>query len=720
MRHVLQRLARRLCQWLFRVELRGWEHYPHHEPRLLIVANHVSYLDGMLLAAFLPDLPVFVINTHVARHWWVKPFIAITRHISVDTTNPHYLKTLIQHIRAGERVAVFPEGRLSLTGALMKIYEGPALAADKADAALLPVYIDGAQYSLLSRLGEIARRRLLPRIRLTMLPPRRLSAPPGSSRVRRRQLGRQLDELMVELAYAGMNIDQPLFLALLEARERHGDGRIVLEDAQRQCLDFRALLTRAFILAELLESDCAGQRNVGLLLPNAATAVVALLALHLRGQVPAILNFTAGSHDLLAACRTAQVRTVCTSRAFVAAANLDAQIAALAAQLTVLFLEDLQPRATLPTRLRGLLRARLPAWSFRRLAGTVRADDPAVILFTSGSEREPKGVTLSHRNLLANVAQVRAVFDITPRDVVLNTLPLFHAFGLTAATLTPLLLGARVILYPSPLHYHVIPELAYECHVTVLFGTNTFLMGYGRHADPYDFFNVRLVVMGAEALREETQRLWAEKFGLRISEGYGLTETSPVLAVNSRRHHRSGTVGKLLPGVEHYVETVEGIDDGGLLCVRGANVMLGYISPEQPGRLLPPRTGRGPGWYDTGDIARIDADGFVTLLGRVKRFAKLGGEMISLATVEQLAAGCWPEHQHAALSQPDPVKGERIVLLSTRQDADRQELIEAARRMGLGELYIPRQVLAVPEIPLLGSGKFDYPGIRRLAEDLMA
>ncbi len=720
MRHVLQRLARRLCRWLFRVELRGWEHYPHHEPRLLIVANHVSYLDGMLLAAFLPDLPVFVINTHVARQWWVKPFIAITRHISVDPTTPHYLKTLIQHIRAGERVAVFPEGRLSLTGALMKIYEGPALAADKADAALLPVYIDGAQYSLLSRLGGIARRRLFPRVRLTMLPPRRLSAPPGSSRARRRQLGRQLDELMVELAYAGMNIDQPLFLALLEARERHGDGRIVLEDAQRQCLDFRALLTRAFILAELLESDCAGQRNVGLLLPNAATAVVALLALHLRGQVPAILNFTAGSHDLLAACRTAQVRTVCTSRAFVAAANLDAHIAVLATQVTVLFLENLQPRATWPARLRGLLRARLPARSFRHMAGTVRADDPAVILFTSGSEREPKGVVLSHRNLLANVAQVRAVFDITPRDVVLNTLPLFHAFGLTAATLTPLLLGTRLILYPSPLHYHVIPELAYERHVTVLFGTNTFLMGYGRHADPYDFFNVRLVVMGAEALREETQRLWVEKFGIRISEGYGLTETSPVLAVNSRRHHRSGTVGKLLPGVEHYLEVVEGITDGGLLCVRGANVMLGYLLPEQPGRLLPPRTERGLGWHDTGDIARIDADGFVTLLGRVKRFAKLGGEMISLAMVEQLAAGCWPEHQHAALNRPDPVKGERIVLFSTRQDADRRELIEAARRMGLGELYIPRQVLTVPEIPLLGSGKFDYPGIRRLAEDLMA
>jgi len=726
MRHVLQRLARHLFQRLFRVELRGWEHYPHAEQRLLIVANHVSYLDGALLAAFLPDVPIFVINTQMARHWWVKPFIAVTRHISIDPTNSHYLKTLIQHLKAGERVVVFPEGRISVTGALMKIYEGPVLAADKADAALLPVYIEGAQYSLFSRLSGMVRRQWLPRIRLTMLPPRRLTTHATSSRARRRELSRQLDELMVELAYAGMNSDQPLVMALLEARERCGSRRIVLEDAQQQRLSWQALFTRAFILAELLAESSprpqAGEgpgERVGLLLPNTAAAVIALVALHLRGSVPVILNFTAGVHDLLSACRIARVRTVCTSRAFVVAASLDAQVAALSEQVTVLFLEDLRPQATLAVRLRGLARALTPVRSFRRLAGSVRADDPAVILFTSGSEREPKGVVLTHRNLLANFAQARAVLDITACDVILNALPMFHAFGLTTATLTPLLLGTRVILYPSPLHYHILPELSYERRATVLFGTNTFLMGYGRHADPYDFFSVRLVIMGAEPLRDETRRLWNEKFGIRISEGYGLTEASPVLATNSRRHHRSGTVGKLFPGLDYYLEPVAGITEGGLLCVRGANVMAGYLLPGQPGRLTPPRTERGPGWHDTGDIVRIDDDGFVTILGRAKRFAKLGGEMISLATVEQLAADCWPEQQHAALNLPDPVKGEHVVLLTTQRDADRQALVAMAHHEGLGELYIPRQVLTVREIPLLGSGKPDYPGARRLVEAMV-
>lgn len=720
MRRLLQRLVRFLFRHLFRVELRGWEHYPHDEPRLLIVANHVSYLDGALLAAFLPDMPIFVINTHMAQHWWVKPFIAITRHISIDPTNSHYLKTLIQHLKAGERVAVFPEGRITVTGALMKIYEGPALAADKADAALLPVYIDGAQYSWFSRLRGIVRRRLLPRIRLTMLPPRRLAASSDNGRLRRQQAGRQLDELMTELAYAGMNIDQPLPLAMLEAWERHGGRRAILDDAQKQRLGWRSLFIRALVLTELWQAPLAGQRQVGLLLPNANATLISLLALLLRNQTPVLLNFTMGGNELLSVCTTAGIRTICTSRAFVAAANLAPLTTLLSDHHAIIYLEDLQPLATWPLRLRGLWRALWPAASYRRLAGPVNANDPAVILFTSGSERQPKGVVLTHRNLLANIAQARAVFDITPCDIALNALPMFHAFGLNTATLTPLLLGARVILYPSPLHYGVIPEIAYDRRATVLFGTNTFLLGYGRTANPYDFFSVRAVIMGAEALREDTRRLWFEKFGVRIHEGYGLTETSPVLAANSNRHHRIGTVGKLFPGIDHVLEPVEGIAEGGVLQVRGANIMAGYLLAERPNHLRLPETARGPGWHDTGDIVRFDEDGFITILGRAKRFVKAGGEMVSLAAVEQLAAECWPQDQHAAIALPDPVKGEQIVLLTTHANADRSELIAAVRQHGLSELHIPRQLVSVDEMPLLASGKPHYQAIRRLVEPAVA
>ncbi|MDQ2695636.1 MAG: AMP-binding protein [Pseudomonadota bacterium] len=715
MQKMLKTLMRGVFQRLFRVRLRGFEHYPHGEPRVLIVANHVSFLDGALLSAFLPEVPVFVVNTHMAARWWVKPFVALTRHITIDPTNSHYLKTLIQHLKSGERVAIFPEGRITVTGALMKIYEGPALAADKAGAVILPVHIAGAEYTPLSRLKGKVRRRLFPPIRLTLLPPRRLDPGAVEGRARRLRLGRLLDDLMRELVYEGIFCRRPLFEAVVEARATHGGGSVVVEDSRRQPLNYRQLFARCFVLSALMARHSGGERRVGIMLPSAVGAVAAFLALHLRNQVPVVLNFTVGVQGLVAACQTAEVKTVYTSRAFIEGAKLEETVARLQEQVRVLFLEDLGDAATAAVRLRGLVQSLFPGRAYRRLAGPVTGDDPAVVLFTSGSEGLPKGVVLTHNNLLANHAQVCAMLALVPADRVLNALPLFHSFGLSTGTLVPLLSGIKVFLYPSPLHYHVIPELAYDQAASIVFGTNTFLLGYGRSADPYDFFATRLVVAGAEPLRPETRRLWAEKFGIRIIEGYGVTEAGPVLAANSFRHCRPGTVGLLMPGIDHYLEPVAGIANGGRLCVRGANVMAGYLFHDRPG-IHPPQTDRGPGWYDTGDIVSIDADGFVTIQGRARRFAKIGGEMVSLATVERLAGHAWSDEQHVAVNLPDPAKGEQIVLLTTRRNAVRPDLVKAARELGIGEIHIPRQVLAVEGMPLLGSGKLDYAAARRLAE----
>ena len=714
---LLQVLTRALCRLLFRVELTGWEHYPHGAERLLIVANHTSFLDGVLLSAFLPEVPVFVINTRMARRWWVRPFIAITRHIGIDPANPHYLKVLIQHLKDGERVAIFPEGRITVTGALMKTYEGPALAADKADAVIVPVHIEGAQYSLLSRLGGKVRRRLYPRIRLTMLPSRHLQAPAELSGRRRRQwLAQQLVELMEELMFAGANIDRTIIQALLEAKTIHGAGRVVLEDVRRRPLNYRQVLTQSFILHRLLATESRGEQHVALLLPTSTLLVCAFFALHLGGRVPVILNFTLGVRGLLAACRTAGVKTLYASRRFVGAVRLEEAMAQLDQELRVVYLEDRIKGLTTAARLQGWLRGLVPALACRRLAGSASGDDPAVVLFTSGTENNPKGVVLTHSNLLANRAQANAVLDLRPGEVFFNALPLFHAFGLTMGALLPLLNGMRLFLYPSPRHYHVIPELIYELGANIIISTNTFLQGYGGHADPYDFFSLRLVIAGAEPLQEETRQLWADKFGIRILEGYGATETSPVLAVNTPRHYRIGSVGRLLPGIEYYLAPAPGISDGGRLCVRGANIMAGYLLYDHPGQLLPPHTPRGAGWYDTGDIATLDGNGFVVLRGRAKRFAKISGEMVPLANVELLAGSVWPKHQHVAVNLPDPVKGERIVLLTTWRGAKAQELVKAVHGLGLGRLCIPGQVISVDKVPVLESGTVDYSGARRLAE----
>jgi acyl-[acyl-carrier-protein]-phospholipid O-acyltransferase/long-chain-fatty-acid--[acyl-carrier-protein] ligase len=378
----------------------------------------------------------------------------------------------------------------------------------------------------------------------------------------------------------------------------------------------------------------------------------------------------------------------------------------------VLYLEDVRGEIGMFARLRALLRSISARPNHRR----ERANEPAVVLFTSGSEGTPKGVVLSHRNLLANRHQLAAVVDFNPRDIVFNALPVFHSFGLTGGLLLPLLAGVRVFLYPSPLHYRTVPELAYAVNATILFGTDTFLAGYARVADNYDFYSVRYVFAGAERVKAETRRVWSEKFGIRILEGYGATETAPALAVNTPMYFRAGTVGRLLPGIEYRVETVEGISEGGRLFVRGPNVMLGYLRAETPGVLDPPKDG----WYDTGDIVQFDAEGFVTIKGRAKRFAKVAGEMVPLGAVEELVARVWPSAMHAVVTAPDAKRGEQLVLITEQADAARAPLAAAAREAGLPEIFIPRAIVHVDKVPILGTGKVDYVSAGKLALELEA
>jgi len=342
-----------------------------------------------------------------------------------------------------------------------------------------------------------------------------------------------------------------------------------------------------------------------------------------------------------------------------------------------------------------------------------KASKAAVVLFTSGSEGMPKGVVLSHTNLQANRLQISARVDFSPADTIFNALPMFHSFGMTGGFLLPVLSGLKVFLYPSPLHYRIVPELVYETNATIMFGTDTFLAGYARFAHAYDFYSMRYIFAGAEKLKAETRRLFANKFGVRIFEGYGATETSPVLAVNTPMHVKPDTVGRLLPGIEHKLETVPGITEGGKLVVKGPNVMMGYLRVENPGVL----DRADDGWYDTGDIVVLDDEGFVKIVGRAKRFAKVAGEMVSLTAVESAASTLWPDAAHAVLAVSDAKKGEQLVLLSTEKDAGRTPLWQYLQAEGMSELMAPKYVKQVEEIPVLGTGKTDYVTAQLLADE---
>jgi len=708
---LIKALIRTILQILYRIEVHGAENMPKPGERAVVVVNHVSWLDGLLLAVFLPGKPVFAVHTAVTKRWWIQPALKLFRAFPVDPTNPMSTKAMVRAVKEGNTLVIFPEGRITVTGALMKVFDGPGMVADKADAPIIPVRIDGAQFTPFSHLRGKVRLRTFPEISLTILPPRRFQIEGEmTARTRRAIAGRRLYDEMSQMIFATSDVDRTLFSALLDAKEVHGAGAKVVEDVKRVPLSYGKLVTGSLALGRALEKRSRQGEAVGLLLPNINGTVATFFALQAIGRVPAMLNYTAGLANLKAACLAANVKTIVTARAFIEQGKLEPIVAGLEADgRTFLYLEDIAQTIGAGAKLRALIASRMARQLHRRRK--VSPESAAVILFTSGSEGLPKGVVLRHRNLLANCAQLSARIDFNSSDLVLNALPVFHSFGLTGGTLLPVLNGIKTLLYPNPLHYRIVPALAYDANATILFGTDTFLSGYARMAHSYDFYSLRYIFAGAERVRDETRKTWSEKFGLRILEGYGATEASPVIAVNTPMHFRAGSVGRLLPGIEAKVEPVPGITEGGKLSIRGPNVMAGYMKVDQPGLLQPPVEG----WHDSGDIVTIDEMGFVTIRGRAKRFAKIGGEMVSLPAVEGYAAAVWPGAEHAVVTRADPRKGEQLVLFTTLKTAKAAELQAWARANGVAELAVPRDIRVVDALPVLGTGKTDYVTLGAMA-----
>jgi acyl-[acyl-carrier-protein]-phospholipid O-acyltransferase/long-chain-fatty-acid--[acyl-carrier-protein] ligase len=703
---VLRDSARTAFRFFFRLEVEGLENIPAGE-RVVIAPNHVSLLDGPILHAILPKQAAFAVNSQIGETWWVRPFLRHIRAHLLEPTRPLATRTLVNALKSGETIVIFPEGRITITGGLMKAYDGAAMVADKADAWVVPARIEGAERSALGYLRPTQiRKAMFPRIKVTFLPPRKLAVDPAlKGKARRQAAGLALQDLMVEAAVATARFDRTLFGALAEARETRDTGRPAVSDPLGTRLSYRKLVLGAQVLGAKLEPLAPAGGTIGLMLPNSAGVAVAFFALQGIGRVPAMINFTAGAANIKAGCRAAGVRTILTSRTFVAKGRLDGLVEELGQELAIVYLEDVRDTVTFRDKVSGILAGDRP-----RVA--CRPDDPAVVLFTSGSEGAPKGVALSHKNVLANCAQCLTRIDAHGEDLVFNALPVFHSFGLTGGLIMPLIGGVPVFLYPSPLHYRIVPELVYDHAATILFGTDTFLRGYARAAHPYDFRSLRLIVAGAEAVKDSTRQTYMDKFGVRILEGYGVTETAPVLAMNTPIASRSGTVGRLSPLMKARLEPVPGIADGGRLYVQGPNVMLGYYRAENPGVLEAPADG----WHDTGDIVAIDAQGFITIKGRAKRFAKIGGEMVSLSAVESLASEAWPGVAAIVVAVPDARKGERLVLLTTDATVKRDQLLRHAKARGAGDLMVPAEIMAVGSLPLLGSGKPDYVAATALAK----
>jgi acyl-[acyl-carrier-protein]-phospholipid O-acyltransferase/long-chain-fatty-acid--[acyl-carrier-protein] ligase len=680
---------------------------------VLLLPNHVSWLDWLFLLACSDEDWKCVVSSKAAQTSWLHRKIMINRRtFPIDTDSPYAVKHMAEFLAKGGRLVLFPEGRLSRTGTLMKLFDGTGFLLHKTGAKVITCYLRGAHRLPLS--PNPNRKKWFPKItahfssvlnpphveHLSMSQTRALFA----NWLRDKMVSQQFE---TEMQFG----PQTLAEAVVETATRF-PGHVVLEDVNGS-LSYKQLLAGADLMSWQLGNALARDvTHVGVLLPNINATPVVLLSLWSLGKEPAVFNYSTGPTIMLACAQLAGVKQVVTSRVFIEKARLDVS-SLTGAGIELVYLEDIRAGISSFAKLRALVKQ---TFAPGLVCAPVEPNSAAVILFTSGSEGVPKGVELTHRNVLANARQMLAVTDLTDRDRLFNAMPLFHSFGLTVGALLPLVRGMYVFIYPSPLHYRVVPTAFYHADCTIMLGTNTFLNGYARKANPYDFRSLRYMFAAAEKLQEATATTWAQRFGVRVLEGYGATECAPCVSVNTPLQAKYGSAGRLMPGMEYKLEHVEGVAEGGRLLVRGPNVMKGYLNADANAKFL--ALG---GWYDTGDIVRVDAEGFVFIQGRLKRFAKISGEMVSLTAVEDALAGAFPQYglrcQVAVIARLDEDKGEKLIAVSNEAKLSLDEIRAAIKAKGLPNIAVPRDVKFVHEIPKLGTGKTNHRELEKLLSE---
>ena len=679
------------------------------------ISNHVSYVDPIILFAFLPGNPIFALHGQLYRNIWVRFFMRKADVMEYGNLDVPDLKNLIAKVDAGRLCVIFPEGRMTTNGNIMKIYESAGLIADKTNSPIIPIWINGLQYCrFFSKTGGRLPHWYFPKVKIVVEKPRPLKLKDNLRHVRN-HISNEIYMIMRQMMFESMyNPKMTVFTQLIKAAKIHAKkcfGLIrpkVLEDIGRKPKSFKDIMLGAYVLGRYFNKTSVYQESIGVMLPNSVAAVCTFFGLNAYGQVPVMLNFSAGAQNIVSGINTTLVKKVITSKLFVKKAGLEEVVKAIEENGTeVIYLEEVAKKISLPAKLLALLQ-----YKIRYVPYKATPDDRAVILFTSGSEGAPKAVVLSNRNVISNVWQIASFETLNRTDVVLNSMPLFHSFGLVLGTLYALYQGAKVFLYPSPLHFRVISDLLYELNATVMIGTDTFFRSYAKIAHPLDFGSLRLCYAGAEGVKLDTRNLLNERLGARLMEAYGTTECSPAVAGNNMVFNKFGTIGKLCPGMECRLEKVDGIDEGGELVVKGPNVMAGYIMADNPGVLVEPHNG----WYHTGDVVEIDDIGFIKIKDRIKRFAKIGGEMVSLKAVENMICKAFEgkdEFCCGVVAIPHENKGEQIVVVTNEPTLTSDMLHDFIRKNGYPELYMPRVILYKDKIPTSGTGKVDNVTLKK-------
>ncbi len=703
---------------LYNIEVKGLKNFYKTGNKTIIVSNHFSYIDPPIIATYMPSYTMFAINSRISKLWWVRPFLSIIKTFSIDPNSPLAIREIINQINQGNKIVIFPEGRTSATGSLMKIYQGPAIIAHTTKADILPVYIDGTQFTIFSKIRKIMNGSfsIRPKIKITILSPIKINHDSTlDKKVIREYLTKSLYDVMTKLIIAGSNNNTTLFSQLINSAKTYSINSNIVQDIYYKNISYRFLINRSFLLGKIIISNKKYNNNkfIGLMMPTIADSNIIFWAFQAVGLIPVIIDIAIGVMLILQCCEKANINTIYTSKDFIKKLNQSNLINHLKMhKINVVFLEDFQSLFTLKNKIINFILATLfPTIYYNYICLDQNSDKTAVVLITVGVQGLAKLVYLSHNNILYNKSQILSCIDINRRDIIFNAFPISSCIGLMYMILSNLA-GVKTYLYPSPMHYKIIPELVYYIGATILLGNNIWLREYVSFANSYDFYTLRYVIAAGNKLTSYTSQLWFEKFGVRIFNSYSLTEASAVIAMNTPMYNKKETVGRLMPNIDYYLCPVSGVNNNyGKLYIKGPNIAV-----EENGVKTKSK------WYDTGDIVSVDNEGYITILDHFTRFIKVDDRVIFLYILESIVDYIDPTSDNIALlisttpAVPESTN-QNIILVTTNNSLHLTDINLAIKRLSLSKFYTPKRIIHLKKIPLLSNGQFDYYTLTKLVKN---
>lgn len=710
---------------LYRIRVVGREYVPE-SGGALFVCNHLSFMDACFLMATTKRRIRFILFKGIYEKWWVKPFARALKAIPITSEGRpremiQSLQSATSWIKEGHIVCIFAEGQITRIGQLLPFRRGMSRIMKGVDAPIIPVHLDNLWGSIFS----FEKGRFYTKVPRTLPYPVTVSYGRPLPATAKPQVVRQAVAELGAAAWEFRKDRMPTIHRSFVRTARRHPFRFSMTDSSSPRISFFTALTRTIFLGRRLRSVWKDQEMAGLLLPPSVAGALANYAALLMGKVPVNLNYTLSEESIASCISQSGVRTVVTSQKFLARLNLKLPV-------EVVFLEDVAAKPRLGERILALALALFcPVALIEKVLGSRRKreiDDLATLIFSSGSTGEPKGVMLSHYNIVSNVEQIGQVFAFASDDRVLGILPFFHSFGFTGTLGAPAVLGLGVAYHFNPTDSKAVGELVHHHEISFLLATPTFLQLYMRGCQPEQFGSVRFAMVGAEKLPERLASAFADRFGFRPMEAYGCTECSPAVSVNREDFRaagfrqvggKRGTIGHPLPGMTVRIVDPEtgaerSVGEPGLMLLKGPNIMCGYLNnPAKTAEVLK------DGWYCTGDIAAVDEDGFITITDRLSRFSKIGGEMVPHIKVEEKLQEMveLPTQVFAVTSLPDAKKGEKLMVLHVLSDAALEVVLEALAKAELPNLWKPKrdQFVRVESLPVLGTGKTDLRKVKAMA-----